>query len=44
MPEYLSSDAKNLISRMLVVDPSKRIKVNSHINFYNNIIFIIYNT
>jgi len=28
MPEYLSSDAKNLISRMLVVDPAKRIKVN----------------
>jgi len=27
MPEYLSSDAKNLISRMLVVDPAKRIKM-----------------
>lgn len=28
MPEYLSSDAKNLISRMLVVDPAKRIKMS----------------
>jgi len=28
MPEYLSSDAKNLISRMLVVEPSKRIKMS----------------
>jgi len=28
MPEYLSSDAKNLISRMLVVDPVKRIKMS----------------
>jgi len=28
MPEYLSSDAKNLISRMLVVEPAKRIKMS----------------
>jgi len=27
MPEYLSSDARNLISRMLIVDPVKRIKM-----------------
>jgi len=28
MPEYLSSDAKNLISKMLIVDPAKRIKMS----------------
>jgi serine/threonine protein kinase len=27
LPDYLSTDAKDLIKRMLVVDPSKRMKV-----------------
>lgn len=39
LPDYLSSDAKDLIKRMLVVDPTKRMTVRLPFTYIKNCYF-----
>lgn len=37
LPDYLSTDARDLIKRMLLVDPAKRMTVHNTFYFYRTV-------